>query len=60
MFTVNCNACTRENHDLLVQWPTREQAQDAAVWHVYESHPAVWLHAIGDRAPNHPDPRKVA
>lgn len=41
-------------------WPTREEAQAAAVWHVYDLHPETWLQVIGDRPPVdlRPDPRR--
>ena len=55
-FTAQCLHCGDEDPG----WPTRTEAQDAAVWHVFEKHPDHWRDVIGQRAPLRPRPRKKA
>lgn len=55
-FIQRCLVCDNAERS---PFPTRTQAQDAAVWHVYEHHPEEWRRVIGDRPPLNPDPRKA-
>lgn len=55
-FTAQCLTCGHEEPG----WATRTEAQDAAVWHVYDSHRDTWRAVIGARAPMRPRPRKAA
>lgn len=45
-FAIKCSYC-----DSRPTWETREEAEAAAVWHVYERHPELWLQEVGDRLP---------
>lgn len=38
-------------------WPTAEQAEGDATWHVYEQHPTIWARLFGSRPPRERDPR---
>lgn len=41
-------------------WPTRVEAQDDVVWHVYREHRDHWNRVIGVRLPINPDPRQAS
>lgn len=43
--------CYEDGCTYVEYWPSRQQAQAAAVWHVYDHHPDQWKAVIGDRAP---------
>lgn len=42
-----CNLCGWMSRST----PSRTDAQEAAVWHVYEEHPEEWQSLFGDRPP---------
>lgn len=47
-YGASCNLC-RWNE----AWTTQDAAQAAAVWHIHDEHPAVWLERMGsDRPPD--------
>lgn len=53
-YVATCQHCGHQE-----TWPHADQAQGAAVWHVYEQHRDVWLSIIGDRPPAGSDPRRA-
>jgi hypothetical protein len=55
MSTGRCNRCPWEG-------PPRHRVEDAqndAVWHVYETHHLEWVSVVGNRPPSVHDPRTV-
>jgi hypothetical protein len=51
-FRARCFACPWESIE-----PAQEIAQCMGSWHVYEEHPDIWRHVVGDRPPHDLDPR---
>lgn len=41
------------------EWDSREAAEAAALWHLFEEHPLRWLAVADQAAPADPPPRQV-
>jgi hypothetical protein len=54
-FTVfTCQYCAQHQ-----QWDTREAADSAAVWHLFDAHPLRWLAVAGAGYPVDPAPSRL-
>ncbi|HZM67121.1 MAG TPA: hypothetical protein VFC16_12600 [Nakamurella sp.] len=52
--TFPCQYCGEQQ-----EWETRESANVAASWHLYDYHPLRWLTVAGHRPPTDPRPRRA-
>jgi hypothetical protein len=52
--TFTCQYCGEQQ-----KWETRESANVAASWHLYDAHPLRWLTVAGHRPPTDPRPRRA-
>ena len=52
--TFTCQYCGQQQ-----EWETRESANLAASWHLYDDHPLRWLTVAGHRPPMDPRPRRA-
>ena len=53
-FTFSCQFCGETQ-----KWDSREAADSAALWHLFQEHPLRWVAVAGDRYPTDPPPTRV-